>query len=57
MVLLYPISNDGAAFPTLSTGAFPLQFTTGTVRIQPKALGEVTVLDCSPGCSGLEPDG
>ena len=37
---MYPISNDGAALLALFAGAFPLQFTAGTLESGPKALGE-----------------
>ena len=46
---LCPISNDSAALLALSAGAFPLQFTAGTLESGPKALGEVTGKACSPG--------
>ena len=52
-----PISNDGAALSALSAGAFPLQFTAGTLESGPKALGEVTGLACSPGCPGFTLEG
>ena len=54
---MYPISNDGAALLALSAGAFPLQFTAGTLERGPKALGEVTGLACSPGCPGFMLEG